>query len=78
MTAVVAISAVTKAKKLESQRGHWIDEATQYMGQLGMFNLEIEKEYVDAYQLAESLWDTNDVGTTVKEAVQEELSYWGE
>lgn len=78
MSAFVEVSAITKAKKIEAHRNRWIDEATQYMGQLGMFNLEIEKEYVDAYQLAESLFDTNDIGTTAKEAVQEELTYWGE
>ena len=47
----------------------WIDRAVNYMLNIKLFNVLIQSEVDDAYQLAETLYEN---------AVDEEISYWGD
>lgn len=61
----------------------WIDRAVNYMLNLKLFDGTLTHEVDDAYELAESLWEssknkdeTND--SCPIEQVDEELTYWGD
>lgn len=86
MTAVRAYSIETKADKAARLEKEWLKEAAGYMFKLNIFDGTDVKEIADAYQLAETLWENSDNmdapdwgnWMTPKEAVDEELTYWGD
>lgn len=68
----------TRAERQAQERKEWIARAISYMSYL-----EVVTEDETAYSLAESLWyNSRDEGGemmyTPIEAVDEEISYWGE
>lgn len=80
MTAVKYIQAVTRTERQAAEAREWIADAVQYMIILGLF---AQEEVYDAVDLAESLhYHNRDEGgemiSSAKEAVDEELTYWGE
>lgn len=61
----------------------WIDRAVNYMLNIKLFNVLIQSEVDDAYQLAETLYENSvdEAGICTYdpiEAVDEEISYWGD
>ena len=65
---------------LALQKDAWVAQAVQYLVELGVYST---LEHTAAYMLAESLWDNSDndgssTDMTPQEAVEEELSYWGD
>jgi hypothetical protein len=82
MSAVVKVTAVKKFNR-ETLKTKWILDAVQYMGELKLFNLIKQQQYHDATDLAETIFDNFNDGcepdnwTTPKDAVDEELTYWG-
>lgn len=61
----------------------WIDRAVNYMLNIKLFNVLIQSEVDDAYQLAETLYenDVDEAGICTYdpiESVDEEISYWGD
>lgn len=84
MTAMVAVKATTRKERLEAARTQWIQEAIDYLFKLGVFTAG---ELEDANSLAESLWDNSDNEDYFEDhvhflgaadAVDEELTYWGD
>lgn len=76
MTAV----AVPRSERQAAEAREWIADAVQYMSMIGLFTQE---EIYDALCLAESLhYHYRDEGgemmSSAEEAVDEELTYWGE
>jgi hypothetical protein len=85
MTAVRAFVVETKADKLERLTTEWLQEAVGYMFTLKMYDGVDPQEISQAYELAETLWENSDNAglsfedwLTPEEAVDEELSYWGD
>lgn len=71
---------LTRDDLLALQKDEWVAQATQYMVSLGVYST---LEHTAAYMLAESLWHTSDndgssCDVTPQEAVEEELSHWGD
>ncbi len=71
---------LTRDDLLALQKDAWVAQATQYMVALGVYTT---LEHTAAYMLAESLWENADndgssTDLTPQEAVEEELSYWGD
>lgn len=71
---------LTRDDLLALQKDAWVAQATQYLVELGVYST---LEHTAAYMLAESLWEGADndgspTDATPQEAVQEELSYWGD
>ncbi len=61
----------------------WIDRAVNYMLNIKLFNVLIQSEVDDAYQLAETLYENavDEAGICTYdpiETVDEEISYWGD
>lgn len=61
----------------------WIDRAVNYMLNIKLFNVLIQSEVDDAYQLAETLYENavDEAGICNYdpiETVDEEISYWGD
>lgn len=86
MTAVRAFSVETKAEKLERLERLWLQEAAGYMFSKSIFDGTDVQEISQAYELAETLWENSDNADyadteswiTPQEAVDEELTYWGD
>lgn len=57
-----------------TDRKEWIADAVWYMLDIGLFT---QDEINDCYYLADNLYD-NFEDYTPKEAVDEELTYWGD
>ena len=71
---------VPRDERQREERIQWINEAVAYMFELKVFAPD---EYVQAVELADSLhWHNKDEGgdmmDTPKQAVDEELTYWGD
>jgi len=81
MTAVVAVRAITKTEREALEVKTWIADAIAYMFDIKLFKQE---EWKDCVDLAESLHyhgvykDEVVPSFTAKEAVDEELTYWGD
>lgn len=80
MTAVKYIQAVTRSERQASEARAWIADAVGYMISLGLF---AQEEVGDAIDLAESLHyhyrdEGGEMTLSAKEAVDEELTYWGD
>jgi hypothetical protein len=84
MTAMISVKATTRQERLEAARTEWIQEATTYLFKLGVYAPD---ELEGANELAEILWDSSDnedyfddhanfMGAV--DAVDEELTYWGD
>jgi hypothetical protein len=85
MTAVVSVKATTREERLIAARNAWIQEAMNYMFKLGIYDAIEEAE--GANELAEILWDGSDneeffddhtLFMSPSDAVDEELTYWGD
>jgi hypothetical protein len=80
MTAVKEVSFVTRSERQAAERREWIADAVGYMIGLGIY---AQEEVYDCFALAESLeYHARDEGGelmfSAKEAVDEELTYWGD
>lgn len=80
MTAMISSSARTKTEKLEEAKAKWIEEAVSYMLFIGIY---AQDEVEGATDLAENLYyhsldERGEVMYSAHEAVDEELTYWGE
>jgi hypothetical protein len=80
MTAVKEVSFVTRTERHAAERKEWIADAVGYLIGLGIY---AQEEVDGCFALAESLeFHARDEGGelmyTAKEAVDEELSYWGD
>jgi hypothetical protein len=80
MTAVKYIQAVTRSERHATEAREWIADAVQYMIMIGLF---AQEEIYEATDLAENLhFHARDEGGEMmydaKEAVDEELTYWGD
>jgi len=74
------VKVETRSERQKREREQWIRNATDYLIELKVYDL---LEYFDARDLAESLeYHARDEGGehmyTAKEAVDEEMTYWGE
>lgn len=74
------VKVETRSERQQREREQWIEEATHYLIKLKVYDL---LEYSDARDLAASLeFHARDEGGehmyTAKEAVDEEMTYWGE
>jgi hypothetical protein len=79
MTAVKAVAFETRSDRQARIRKEWIADAVGYLIGLGVY---AQEEVEQAYELADNLhWHAKDEGGemmyTAKEAVDEELTYWG-
>ena len=80
MTAVVEVKSETRTERLAAERRKWIADAVAYMISIGLY---AQEEIYDAVYLAEDLYLSN-LDTTwemifsAEEAVDEELTYWGD
>lgn len=80
MTAVKEVTFVTRSARQAVERMEWIADAVAYMISIGLF---AQEEIYDCVALAESLhYHSKDEGGemmySAKEAVDEELTYWGD
>ncbi|UAV89609.1 hypothetical protein [Pseudomonas phage COT4] len=80
MTAVKYVQAVTRSERQAAEAREWIADAVGYMIMIGLYE---QKEIYDAVDLAENLhYHSRDEGGEImysaKEAVDEELTYWGD
>lgn len=80
MTAVKYIQAVTRSERQAAEAREWIADAVGYMIMIGLY---AQEEISDATDLAENLhYHSRDEGGEImysaKEAIDEELTYWGE
>lgn len=80
MTAVKHVQAITRTERQVAERKEWVAEAMTYMFSLGIF---AQEEISDCHYLAHSLhFSARDEGGemmySAKEAVDEELTYWGD
>ncbi len=80
MTAVVEVKAVTRAERQAAERREWIADAVGYMISIGLY---AQDEIYDALDLAENLhYHSVDEGGELMysavDAVDEELTYWGD
>lgn len=80
MTAVKAVAFETRSDRQARIRKAWIADAVAYMISIGLY---AQEEHEQAYELADNLhWHYKDEGgeiyDTPQDAVDEELTYWGE
>lgn len=79
MTAVISVKAKTRKERQDEERREWIADAVQYMIMIGLYS---QDEVYEAVDLAENLHYSNEEGgeiyQTAKEAIDEELTYWGD
>ncbi|QNN99975.1 hypothetical protein phiPsa267_009 [Pseudomonas phage phiPsa267] len=80
MTAVKAVAFETRSERQLRIRKEWIADAMTYLFAIGIF---AQEEISDCYDLADNLhWHSKDEGGemmySAKEAVDEELTYWGD
>lgn len=84
MTAMVSVKATTRQERLEAARAEWIQTAMAYLLKLGIYAPD---ELEGANELAEILWDGSDnedyfddhaLFQSAEDAVDEELTYWGD
>lgn len=84
MTAMISAKAETRKERYDRIEAEWINEAMAYLLALGIYAPD---ELEGANELAESLWDNSDNRCLIdepdhflsaKEAVDEELTYWGD
>uniref|UniRef100_A0AAU6VY91 Uncharacterized protein n=2 Tax=unclassified bacterial viruses TaxID=12333 RepID=A0AAU6VY91_9VIRU len=79
MTAVINVSAETRSERIAREQKEWIADAVAYMIMIGLY---AQEEVYEALYLAEILAEEGcrdgEIVFTAKEAVDEELSYWGD
>lgn len=80
MTAVKYVQAVTRSERQAAEAREWIADAVQYMIMIGLY---AQEEIYEAVDLAENLhYHNRDEGgemmSSAKEAIDEELTYWGD
>ena len=80
MTAVKEVAFETRSDRQARIRKEWIADAVGYLIGLGVY---AQEEVEQAYELADNLhWHAKDEGGEMmydaKEAVDEELTYWGD
>lgn len=80
MTAVKEVSFVTRSDRQAAERKEWIADAVGYMISIGFY---AQEEVDEAVCLAETLHYHNldeggEMTYSAKEAVDEELTYWGD
>ncbi|UAW53462.1 hypothetical protein QGX15_gp014 [Pseudomonas phage psageK4e] len=80
MTAVKAVTFVTRSDRQAAERKEWIADAVAHMISIGLY---AQEEVDQAYELADNLhYHSKDEGGemmySAKEAVDEELTYWGD
>lgn len=80
MTAVLKVQATTRSERLAAERREWLADAVAYMISIGLY---AQEEVDQAYDLAENLHyhlldGLGEMEYSAKEAVDEELTYWGD
>lgn len=84
MTAMVSVKATTREERRNKSRNKWLEDAVAYLIKIGVYAPD---ELEGANELAEILWDSSDnedyfddhaMFQSAKEAVDEELTYWGD
>lgn len=84
MSAVRAFKVATRQERLDAFRTQWIQEAIDYLYKLGVYAPD---ELEGANELAETIWENSDneiyfedhaLRYSAVDAVDSELSYWGE
>lgn len=84
MTAMISAKATTRQERLEAARTEWIQAAINHLLKLGVYAPD---ELEGANELAEMLWDNSDnedcfddhaLFMSAVDAVDEELTYWGD
>lgn len=81
MTAVKSVSAETRLERMAREREAWLQEAINYMIELELFEPSTGTPPW-AIQLAETLYEDSiglaGIECTPKEALDEEMTYWGD
>lgn len=80
MTAVKQVAFESRSDRQAREAKAWVEEAVTYMLAIGLY---AQEEISEAVDLAENLhWWARDEGGemmySAKEAVDEELTYWGD
>lgn len=76
MTAVLSVKAETVMQRLEREKAEWIQEAKDYLLHLQVVEEGDDLGWVE--ELHASSIGLEGILYTPKEAVDEELSYWGD
>lgn len=84
MTAMVSVKATTRDERFNAYRNEWIQTAVNYLLRIGVYAPD---ELEGANELAETLWESSDndefwndeaLRLCPEDAVDEEMTYWGE
>lgn len=84
MTAMVSVKATTREERRNKSRNKWLEDAVAYLIKIGVYAPD---ELEGANELAEILWDSSDnedyfddhaLFQSAEDAVDEELTYWGD
>lgn len=84
MTAMISATATTREERRNKSRNKWLEDAVAYLIKIGVYAPD---ELEGANELAEILWDSSDnedyfddhaLFQSAEDAVDEELTYWGD
>lgn len=86
MTAVKAFTVETKAAKTARLQSEWLASAAHYLFKLNVYDITDPQEVSQAYELVETLWEGSENADfedasewlSAEDAVDEELTYWGD